>query len=44
YSKIAEPQEIARMALSLASKDAAFVTGSTFYADGGILSRLHNPV
>jgi len=42
--RLAEPQEIARMALFLASKDAAFVTGSTFYADGGILSRLHDPV
>ncbi|MGD9799757.1 MAG: SDR family NAD(P)-dependent oxidoreductase [Parvularculaceae bacterium] len=41
--RIAEPDEIARMALFLASKDAAFLTGATLYADGGILSRLHDP-
>lgn len=41
--RIAEPDEIARMALFLASKDASFLTGATLYADGGILSRLHDP-
>lgn len=41
--RIAEPDEIARMALFLASNDAGFLTGATLYADGGILSRLHDP-
>lgn len=41
--RIAEPDEIARIALFLASPDAAFITGATIYADGGILSRLHDP-
>ena len=41
--RIAEPDEIARIALFLASKDASFLTGATLYADGGILSRLHDP-
>jgi NAD(P)-dependent dehydrogenase (short-subunit alcohol dehydrogenase family) len=41
--RIAEPDEIARIALFLASKDASFLTGATIYADGGILSRLHDP-
>jgi len=41
--RIAEPDEIARMAVFLASGDASFLTGATLYADGGILSRLHDP-
>lgn len=41
--RIADPDEIARLALFLASKDAAFLTGATIYADGGVLSRLHDP-
>ncbi|MEM9706743.1 MAG: SDR family oxidoreductase [Pseudomonadota bacterium] len=41
--RIAEPEEIARIALFLASDDAAFLTGATLYADGGVLSRLHDP-
>jgi len=41
--RIAEPDEIARIALFLASNDASFLTGTTIYADGGILSRLHDP-
>lgn len=41
--RIAEPDEIARIAVFLASKDASFLTGATLYADGGILSRLHDP-
>ncbi len=41
--RIAEPEEIARIALFLASEDATFLTGATVYADGGILSRLHDP-
>lgn len=41
--RIAEPDEIAKMALYLAGPDAGFLTGATLYADGGILSRLHDP-
>lgn len=41
--RIAEPSEIARIALFLASNEASFLTGATIYADGGILSRLHDP-
>lgn len=42
--RIAEPSEIAELALFLTSDTAAFLTGETLYADGGILSRLHDPV
>jgi NAD(P)-dependent dehydrogenase (short-subunit alcohol dehydrogenase family) len=42
--RIAEPEEIARIALFLVSEDAEFITGATLFADGGILSRLHDPV
>ena len=42
--RIADPEEIARIALFLASSEAAFLTGATFFADGGVLSRLHDPV
>lgn len=41
--RIAEPEEIAKIALFLASAHAIFLTGATIYADGGILSRLHDP-
>ncbi len=41
--RIAEPEEIARLALFLAGDEAAFLTGTTLYADGGVLSRLHDP-
>lgn len=36
--KIGEPEDIARMALFLASNDSAFVTGSVFSADGGLFA------
>ena len=34
--RIAEPEEMARIAAFLASDDAAYVTGQTLYADGGL--------
>ena len=36
--RIAEPAEIARVAVFLASDDASYVTGTTVYADGGRLA------
>ena len=41
--RIADVQEISDTALFLCSDQASFITGSTIYADGGILSRLHDP-
>ena len=41
--RIAEPDEIAKIAVFLASEKAGFLTGATLYADGGVLSRLHDP-
>ena len=41
--RIAEPEEIARLALFLASDAASIMTGATIFADGGVLSRLHDP-
>ena len=42
--RIAQPSEIGELAVFLASEKAGFMTGTTVYADGGILSRLHDPV
>lgn len=42
--RIAAPEEIGRAIVWLASPDAGFMTGSTIWMDGGILSRLHDPV
>jgi NAD(P)-dependent dehydrogenase (short-subunit alcohol dehydrogenase family) len=42
--RIAEPSEVARLALFLASKDAQFINGASLELDGGISSRLHDPV
>lgn len=42
--RIASPQEIAKLAVYLVSPEAAFLSGTTVYADGGVLSRLHDPV
>ena len=36
--RIAEPEEIARVAVFLASDDASYMTGTTVYADGGRLA------
>ena len=41
--RIASPAEIADAALFLCSSKAGFITGATLYADGGVLSRLHDP-
>jgi len=41
--RVAEPYEIAKIALFLASEQCSFLTGATIYADGGVLSRLHDP-
>ncbi len=34
--RIGQPQEIAKVALFLASRDASYVTGTTIYVDGGL--------
>lgn len=34
--RIGLPEEIAKVALFLASKDASYITGTTIYADGGL--------
>ena len=41
--RIASPEEMAKIAVFLASQEASFLTGATIFADGGILSRLHDP-
>jgi NAD(P)-dependent dehydrogenase (short-subunit alcohol dehydrogenase family) len=38
--RMAQPDEIARLAVALASDDASFVTGTHVLADGGIMARL----
>ena len=34
--RIGQPEEIAKVALFLASSDASYITGTTIYADGGL--------
>lgn len=41
--RIAERSEIAEIACFLATDSASFVNGTTFYADGGVLSCLNDP-
>jgi NAD(P)-dependent dehydrogenase (short-subunit alcohol dehydrogenase family) len=43
-NRIAEPWEIAKLALFLCSNDARFITGVDIAVDGGIGGRLHDPV
>ncbi len=38
--RTAQPAELARAVLFLASPDASFVTGATIIVDGGMLARL----
>jgi NAD(P)-dependent dehydrogenase (short-subunit alcohol dehydrogenase family) len=38
--KVGQPEEIARVALFLVSDAASFVTGASFLADGGLLTRI----
>jgi NAD(P)-dependent dehydrogenase (short-subunit alcohol dehydrogenase family) len=42
--RIASPEEIGTVATFLASDRAAFITGACWTVDGGVLSRLHDPV
>lgn len=42
--RIAQPEEIANVALFLVSQEASFITGASLSVDGGIGSRLHDPV
>jgi NAD(P)-dependent dehydrogenase (short-subunit alcohol dehydrogenase family) len=42
--RIGRPEEVAQLALYLASNQSAFLTGSVIGLDGGIASRLHDPV
>ncbi|MEB3179502.1 MAG: SDR family oxidoreductase [Nostocaceae cyanobacterium] len=42
--RIAEPEEVAQVALFLVSPQASFITGATLSVDGGIGVRLHDPV
>jgi NAD(P)-dependent dehydrogenase (short-subunit alcohol dehydrogenase family) len=41
--RVGRPDEVAEAALYLSSPQAAFASGSVFYLDGGILSRLYDP-
>jgi glucose 1-dehydrogenase len=36
FHRIGQPEEIARIALFLASDEASYITGSLIYADGGL--------
>lgn len=40
WKRAAKPEEIARLALFLASDAADYVTGSTYYIDGGLMQNL----
>lgn len=40
WKRAAEPQEIAKLAVFLASRDADYVTGSSYVMDGGLMRNL----
>jgi NAD(P)-dependent dehydrogenase (short-subunit alcohol dehydrogenase family) len=42
--RIAQPKEIAQVALFLVSEQASFITGASLSVDGGISVRLHDPI
>jgi NAD(P)-dependent dehydrogenase (short-subunit alcohol dehydrogenase family) len=42
--RIAQPEEIAQVALFLVSPQASFMTGASILVDGGVLGRLHDPI
>ncbi len=42
--RLAEPAEVAAVAVMLASREASFVTGAVLQVDGGIGIRLHDPL
>jgi glucose 1-dehydrogenase len=35
-ARLGQPEDVAGLAVFLASDDAAYVTGSTYYVDGGL--------
>jgi glucose 1-dehydrogenase len=39
--RLGEPEDVAGVALFLASADAAYVTGSTYFVDGGLIRNYH---
>ena len=39
--RMGEPEDVAGVALFLASADAAYVTGSTYFVDGGLIRSYH---
>jgi glucose 1-dehydrogenase len=40
FKRAAEPAEIARLAVFLASSDSDYVTGSTYFMDGGLMQNV----
>jgi glucose 1-dehydrogenase len=39
--RLGEPADVASVALFLASDDGAYVTGSTYFVDGGLIRNYH---